>query len=78
MRQKLRTYTVTGHGEFPQDMLRYDSAWASRSADAGAIEDSYNPNTPRRWTLELPSYSEPTIGRWNSFLVAVDDVRVVV
>ena len=41
MATKIVRYTVTGTGEFPMDMLRYDSSWPWGSEDAhtmGAVE----------------------------------------
>lgn len=33
-------YTVTGHGAFPLDMLRYSTSWPNDEQDARTIEES--------------------------------------
>lgn len=43
------TYTVSGRGGFPIDMLRYAVSWPHDEADARAIEDS----------LESADYGDP-------------------
>ena len=77
----VNTFTVTGRGPFPLDMLRYDSAWPVDTTDARAIEASFDPNLnsgeprARRWTVRLNSADRqtPTRGRWDSFNVTVVD-----
>lgn len=73
------SFTVSGRGPFPVDMLRYDSAWPADAADVLAICNSFEPNMnsgeprDRRWTVKLYSadITAPTRGRWDSFLVKV-------
>lgn len=73
------TYWVTGTGDFPYDMLRYDAAWPSAPDDAQKLGWSYaDPNAPRdqhRRSVMLRSNSEPTIDRWASFTWSVSRDR---
>ncbi len=59
-------YTVTGRGMFPFDMLRYDQCWPSDSESAARMDISRDLRS-----IQLSSYSQPTIGRWTSFLWSV-------
>lgn len=67
------TYTVTGSGSFPFDMLRYDSCWPSDGNSAREMDSSWLVQRPGLRTIHLTSYSPPTVGRWSSFLWRVDD-----
>ncbi len=55
-------YVVTGDGEFPFDMLRYDAAFPSGPIDA----DQMTAGRQNR-SVKLIGYREPTLGRWASF-----------
>ena len=57
--RELFRYSVTGHGPFPVDKLRYDSAWPAGSDLLG--------NERVRRTVPLASYRHPTEDRWSSF-----------
>ena len=61
------TYYVTGRGQFPWDMLRYDSAWPATGDDAAKLHDSGS----KIRSIRMLSYKEPTIERWFSFLWSV-------
>lgn len=61
-------YKVTGPGQFPDDMLRYDRA---------KIVDSYRPGDRERMVWIIEGKEKPTVGRWNSFLWSVSNVEVV-
>lgn len=37
----LKTFTVRGRGEFPLDMLRYDSCWPATGEDVAKIAPTY-------------------------------------
>ena len=50
-------YVVTGRGEFPVDMMRYDQAWP---LDPILSSD-------RRRSITMRGLAEPTIARWASF-----------
>jgi hypothetical protein len=54
-------YAVSGGGEFPRDMLRYDEADFLSRADETVAEQ-----TTRR-TIKIAGEVEPTIRRWESF-----------
>jgi hypothetical protein len=59
----LYSYTVTGRGSFPFDMLRHDGAWpADGHADINGTD---------RRSVELLSYRAPNVERWRSFLWTV-------
>lgn len=70
----LYTYTVEGTGEFPFDMLRYDSASpASQEAVFKLALGHYaSMERVREWMqtrrqVEMQSYWPPTVARWASF-----------
>lgn len=77
MRTTEKTYVVetSKFGEFPLDMLRYDSAEAASPEDAGLIErlnDYMGPGKeglPKRVrvTLKTDSRFAPNVARWESF-----------
>jgi hypothetical protein len=77
MRTAEKTYVVetSKFGEFPMDMLRYDSAEAATPEDAGLIErlnDYMGPGKeglPKRVrvTLKTDSRHAPAVERWESF-----------
>ena len=61
-------YIVTGRGEFPIDMLRYDGAWpADGDAAAKLGGPSGFPQDQAHRSVKLRSYREPTLARWSSF-----------
>lgn len=64
------SYYVTGSGEFPWDMLRYDHAWPATSEDAVKLAPFGDAKRERR-SIRIRSLSEPTIGRWASFMWSV-------
>ncbi len=67
------SYTVTGRGNFPIDMLRYDAAWPMTGDDAANITATFQPRAGR-WTIKLASARLPTEGRWSSFVCLVSDI----
>lgn len=71
MPQSVQVYTVTGVGEFPMDMLRYDASWPSRGEDVTAITQSLmrrrTDKRHERYTVRLNALRAPTEGRWASF-----------
>lgn len=60
---ELRHFTVTGSGQFPMDMLRYDNCWPYTS------EDAVNMTEHGRRSIHLVTRyrGAPTAGRWASF-----------
>lgn len=73
--QAIKGYTVTGAGEFPMDMLRYDRAWPARGQDVTAIIGigvRRGARAPGRRSVRLHSIEDPTEGRWASFGWAVE------
>jgi hypothetical protein len=59
--KQIYTYTVTGSGIFPTDMLRYD-----RSSPR-TTEDAVNIMRQDLRSVELRSFHSPTADRWASF-----------
>lgn len=70
-----RTFTVRGRGEFPLDMLRYDTCWPRRGEDVHRIEPSYatGEGDLSKREVNLAMYTPIKRGpfttweRWNSF-----------
>lgn len=65
------TFSVTGDGQFPFDMLRYDSCWPAHPQDVSLM--SSRSGTLRRVTLV--GLHAPTDGRWASFGWPVNPTR---
>lgn len=63
----LYEYYVTGDGQFPFDMLRYDSAWPADSESAYKTGLSFHEAYAGRRSIKLRSYRHPTVARWSSF-----------
>lgn len=63
-------FKVTGHGDFPTDMLRYDQAWPRDMESAHRML-----NGTGRYTVELNSILFPTVARWESFGWTVEMVE---
>lgn len=60
-------FTVEGNGEFPFDMLRYDSCWPyCEGRDVPSLV-RYGPKGLRRVVLQTTNPHAPTARRWQSF-----------
>jgi len=72
-RPKMRyEYFVSGTGEFPFDMLRYDSCWPATGEDAAKIALPFGDANRRKVrSIRLRSYRPPTVARWSSFTWSV-------
>jgi len=57
-------FTVTGTGQFPVDMLRYDSCWPATESDSTRLGGG-PVMEPRSVTVR--GLRRPTVGRWKSF-----------
>lgn len=78
-------FTVSGHGPFPLDMLRFDSAYPGDDESVQTIRRSYMEDEtlwmrrPFRVTLarrtDTRGSAEPTIERWRSFGCNITVVR---
>ena len=72
------TYWVTGRGQFPFDMLRYDCAWPYDGEAAARMDGGYGYGTPptarKLRSIKMASNREPTLGRWSSFNWSVSAV----
>lgn len=67
----VRIFKVTGNGQFPFDMLRYDACWPETTKDAILLqtpEDHVAFVELRTITLVTASKNAPTAKRWESFL----------
>lgn len=67
--QRVYKLTVTGRGQFPYDMLRYDACWPRMGEDAYAIPRPERKEGVREdhREIQLLSYKLPTVARWASF-----------
>lgn len=61
--KKLVIFTVRGSGQFPWDMLRYDSCWPAEETQTHHMLDSRG---GARHVI-MVGLREPTEGRWESF-----------
>jgi hypothetical protein len=65
-------YFVSGKGEFPIDMLRFDCCWPRDSEDAHKMIIPFGePERAKVRSIRMCSYYPPTIARWQSFLWSV-------
>lgn len=64
---------IQGKGEFPMDMLRYDSCCPNSERDSMLIADTFGRLRNGRWSICVRSASENkwTVGRWESFGVKI-------
>lgn len=77
------TYTVTGSGTFPDDMLRYDNAYPLSEEDvtvAFGDRARHGRRLPQR-SVRIIQFvrtlkDRPTVGRWNSFGWGVTEINV--
>lgn len=67
------SFTVTGRGDFPFDMLRHDRCFPATSEDAAKLERPDSP-TQRAIRLIASTYAEITPDRWESFGWKVHDI----
>lgn len=67
---------IQGRGEFPFDMLRYDSCYPNSERDSSLMGGSARWNQTERWSICVRSANENkwTVGRWESFGVKITDV----
>jgi len=73
-------FKVTGGGDFPTDMLRYDRCFPRTSEDAANMKIGEFDRKTRRSVGLLTAwyrggYHEPTIERWKSFGWEVTEVE---
>jgi hypothetical protein len=76
--KRVYEYFVSGSGDFPFDMLRYDAAWPVDSTDAYNIGVHYPQDEAFKIvrSIRLRSYKPPTIARWSSFTWSVGTENV--
>lgn len=76
-------FTVTGTGEFPIDMMRYDRATPLSQLDASHTISSFTNPEDEAYSVRLIRFTEgkgrnhadnPTVDRWQSFGWQVSDV----
>ena len=58
---------VTGFGEFPLDMLRYDACHPATEADTAVIEHSRERRSVNVEQTSAQRHDPWTVGRWSSF-----------
>jgi hypothetical protein len=65
--QNAITFTVTGSGQFPMDMLRYDCCWPASETESRlvAVVADHGAGTPV--DIKLKGLKVPTFARWRSF-----------
>lgn len=80
-KRKVSTFIVTGIGQFPFDMLRYDGCYPASEQEArklqGYCNNLYTSERVReRLSVELRTCHEgaPTTARWSSFLWRVTHI----
>ena len=64
------SFTVTGRGPFPLDMLRRERCFPSSELDAMYAQHENPDSSPRTVKLERPEggrWWRPNFGRWESF-----------
>lgn len=75
---KVFSFTVSGSGEFPFDMLRFDSCWPRTGHDVSLMTMTYANSgvSPPKREIKMESVSRggPTVERWVSFGWAVSEV----
>jgi len=61
-------FAVTGRGDFPWDMLRFDECWPTGIEDGNAIGGVSQRGTDRRSVrLRTHRIGGPSLKRWESF-----------
>lgn len=79
MKKWIITYTVTGFGQFPIDMLRHDRSFPASEMESGKIAQTFHKGGDR-WSISLAMHGAtradgPCEGRWQSFCCKVSDVE---
>jgi len=74
----LHVFTVEGSGEFPFDMLRYDTCWPEREFDTPKLGRQFDgprlgPARSTKRTVGMIGLRGPTVDRWASFGWKVGD-----
>jgi hypothetical protein len=68
-KRKRWTYLVSGTGQFPLDMLRYDTCWPYSQEDVHRVYKTEGRE------IKIAGIKEPTVARWNSFLWSVREIK---
>ena len=63
----LYVFTVEGAGEFPFDMLRYDTCWPEHEYETVRLSSPRRDDRFARRSVGLIGLREPTTARWQSF-----------
>lgn len=74
MAKKYMDFTVSGFGDFPFDMLRYDACWPADGESAAKMHHSYN-RERREVKLRTTDLGRITRARWSSFLWTVIEIN---
>ena len=68
----LHTFVVSGRGQFPLDMLRYDQCRPANGDDCAKLQSDVREQRQIKMVSWQPRRLwEPTAGRWGSFLWSV-------
>lgn len=74
---KYQDFIVSGRGEFPIDMLRYDECFPADGASASIITSTLTGfNAPKAWEVKLRTARTfgPAVDRWDSFNCKVREI----
>ena len=66
---------ITGRGEFPIDMLRYDRCHPASSEDCDKIARSFTGFGEWTVTVAKDSRRSWTVARWSSFGVKLEELK---
>lgn len=70
-----QTFTVTGSGVFPLDMLRYDACWPAHEREIWMLGGSAETRDVHISRNVEGKHDVPTLARWASFGWTVTDVK---
>lgn len=69
---KTNTMIISGSGQFPVDMLRYERAYPASENDSYAIAETFNGKSSV-WSIHVTKTTNApwTVERWHSFGVRI-------
>jgi len=79
MSVKIWKFEVESRHRFPLDMLRYDNCYPNNGDSVQAMYDSFDrvkndDGSCGPYLVMMTAYSEPTVGRWQSFGWSVSNI----
>ena len=57
------SYTVSGSGRFPFDMLRHSQAWPDYESESPLLDSEHH----ELRAIQMASHTDPVAARWESF-----------